>query len=461
MSGEWNKLKEKLEARDLQPRASDWDKMKTVISRHPDLMVIPMYKRPAFKGFMAGMALLIGGGLWWFSGNESASGDENNVAGSNEVVQEAEKPSLEPQLSGAQNPGSKIEQAGNISLNKDAADDEQTMSNGSDQLAGANSSSEDIAASNVLRSGTADQASETVDGPEFMASVSTTAGNSVAGSSVQQDMSLAVGISPAKNVEDEAWDLFRKSVHFTDIVPENELRDIAEEKPDEEITSFLNPATGFRLGRVYAMADYAPYLQKDRAYAIGAGMELEFLSQGFIAQTGLYLTHHNYPYYITDSTSVLDVTSEAISRLDSSWKIDGPFQGHYEYFTVYDTIYDTTITYQQNNRAAHLAYRYLEVPVMFGYRWKSRTAHWNFDLTGGIIAGWLNYDGSNGESGATLNALKLDVALRPSVSYQFYSGWSVVGRVGWRYNVLDHTNMANSTKAANFPFLQLGVAYSF
>ncbi|MGB0178003.1 MAG: hypothetical protein ACPF9D_12610 [Owenweeksia sp.] len=449
MSGEWKKFKDKLEDRELQPRASDWEDMKAIISRHPDLTHVPVYTRSAFRGLMIiiGMAVL-GSGIWWLSDGVETSAEEfrNNSKEEIEVPLSKDEPVVD---NTGVTPGSTI---------GDAVRSEKPS--GSSDIVSSSVKNKVPVITNTVTAGRSTQKATSDNNLTASISGSGTVYEDKANKSITSSGFSDKEAKESVNSIKPDWNLEPKTVHMeTDDSAPSKLLDIPKDEEAESEESFIDPATGFRLGAVNGLLTYSPLVTGDRSYMAGAGIELEFVNNNFTVQAGVYLNNHIR--YYQDSIPALDLTPREVSSVDSVWIIDGPFVGHYEYDTIKTTVYDTTTSYRNAEVYPRLAYRYMEVPVMAGYRWYSRSGRWNFDIGAGVIAGWLSYNGSGDESGVKLNSLKLDLALRPAIGFSVNSRWKLLARSGLRYNLLNQTGMPAAEQAVSFPFVELGLSYSW
>ncbi len=452
MAGEWKKLKERLEAGDMQPRESDWENMKSLIGRHPDLTRVPLYGRVAFKGFILfiGISVLVGAVLWYYDIPTDPASQITKIEKNNQIRPVQKETSTK---------NTEAETAGS-NKNPISVDDVAFSSSDEGKASIFKPEKQLFTTTNAAKKG--DKVNminnEEANSLTALSSESTDGATSLP---VKRDREVEEMLntleSPSEISSKPTLNL--KSIHFSEMNTEQDLVLLSITKEDDsEDESFIDPATGFTFSSLQGAISYAPLLNGDRSYTSGAGVEFEFVNRRFLIQTGLYLNNHTR--FFTDSLPSVNIHSQDISRVDSTWIIDGPFLGHYEYDTVQTTIYDTLTTYQTAGVTPRVAYRYLEVPIMVGYRWYSRSGRWNFDLGAGVVAGWLNYNGSVNETeNVEVNSLRLDLALRPAIGYNLNLNWSILARTGWRYTVLDQTGISSRHQASSLPFFQLGLSY--
>ncbi len=437
MSEEWKKLKDRLESGDMRPKPSDWDDMKGRIARHPSLLPVPLYKRGLFKGMVLIAGLLLLGGLAWWT---LVPADEPEAPVSVQQESRAIIPNT-PEPAGNEN-GLDAHRAINGS---DEADLQET-----DAEDVANSESEEAVIAN--NDNTYSVSNNEKNGQETSGQLTASLSNSFNSARQQPTGDSYLNNNTAQR-ETETVSLKTELLNRNWHNLSNDLQPSLKLLESEEEASIIDPATGFKLNSVAMLATYG-FHNTSGSYEFGLGVEVEFLNQNFFLQTGVHINAHLGEY--NDSVPQMDFTEVPVQRVDSNWIIDGPFQGHYEIDTVISTHYDTTLTYRQITGVQRTNLRYLEIPVMAGYRWYS--GRWSFDLSAGVISGLLTYNGMSDQGVEQNNGLRLDLALRPALLYRLNPSWSVIARPGLRYTILDQTPTAWNRSSKATPLLQVGLS---
>lgn len=196
----------------------------------------------------------------------------------------------------------------------------------------------------------------------------------------------------------------------------------------------------------------------------GAGVDVDWKRQNLLINIGVYAYNVHFdpirvgadvPSGYDTSYTPISVEREEIVGIDSAWVVQGPNQGGYVYDTITNIVHDSIIRLDIDTLSVNLPKRvsYVEMPILIGRRFQLN--QFTLDIYGGTI---LNQIVETGGRESQINqSFGIDLLLQPSIRYNLNSKWSVFGRVGLRYSIINH-DFRERKLSSN---VQFGIGYNW